>query len=691
MYIRSIRLLDWKAYTDVKFDFPAPRAGKNVILIGAKNGYGKTSLLEAILLGLFGRDGLPLVGRASMGNAEDNRLDYSYNTFLEKAFHAHAREHGRSSMTVELSFITDTDEPISVQRIWYFTGSGKHRAAEEEVRIWRGPDDEIVTVPPLEERDEFYRGYIAQHFLPHHLAQFFLFDGEQVQRLARQDMSSQVQIGIEGILGVPVLRELAGDLRKYASDRRRSAGAVADEKINRLRAEIVDLENEEETCQSELRGIEPKIGPLRDQRDQFVRTISALRGGDYASLKQLFEDKERYQRNLDRHIDELRRLLSVNAALAVAGKPLRDRTTRRLKAEAIRERWEAGKKQGEDSFEKFINCFHEAHPVLNPELTSEQKSALNERLHNAWQNIWYPPPNDCAEGYRHSHLDDATRVQAIAKLEEVDKLAINSIMDIIRDIGEKERELKKIDARIASQRGIDDDMRKFGEDQDRVVGELKDLEHRQRELLRRLEGLRGQLNPKRQELGKMEESLNTAERPLRRSGKADRVADLIDSIIAEAFPSHIDNVADAMTKAYCTMAHKNVVERIQVDPDCKVRLLSNSGRDLREMDPAAGESQIFALSLIAAIGEVSQRKFPIVMDTPLARLDSDHRRNVLKFFTDMDCQIVLLSQPDEVHGEYFDLIQHKLQSVVHLEYEVISDGVGRSILKDGYFGTTGDV
>ena len=64
MYIRSIRLRDWKAYANAGFEFPVPTKNKNVVLIGAKNGYGKTSLLEAIVLGLYGREGMNALARA---------------------------------------------------------------------------------------------------------------------------------------------------------------------------------------------------------------------------------------------------------------------------------------------------------------------------------------------------------------------------------------------------------------------------------------------------------------------------------------------------------------------------------------------------------------------------------------------------------------------------------------------------
>ncbi|MEK0082649.1 AAA family ATPase [Benzoatithermus flavus] len=52
MHLRKIELKDWKAYVSASIELPRPTEGRNVILVGAKNGYGKTSLFEAIVLGL---------------------------------------------------------------------------------------------------------------------------------------------------------------------------------------------------------------------------------------------------------------------------------------------------------------------------------------------------------------------------------------------------------------------------------------------------------------------------------------------------------------------------------------------------------------------------------------------------------------------------------------------------------------
>lgn len=683
MHLRSIRLRDWKTFTDATFDFPEPKSRRNVVLIGAKNGFGKTSLLEAIILGLYGRDGLPLVARATFGDVGDQRIELSYNDFLERAFHAQARDQGRSSASVQLVF--DGEEQIKLQRIWHFSGSGKHRREEEEVRIFLGEDEDLLTVPPLDDRDEFVRSFVARHFLPVHLAQFFLFDGEQVQRLAQRDMAAQVQLGIEGILGVPVLRELADDLRNYAKDRRRGASHVGDEKIERLRAEIREVESTEEVLTQELRTIDPQIEPLRAKRDHLVKQIGSLHGGSYANLKELFETKERLDRDRERHREELRRLLSFDVALALAGPQLREQAMRQLGEETVREKWELGKAQGEDNFGRFVASLKRTGPELEPPLSVRQERLLEDKLRNAWQNLWYPPPEGCAREYRHAYLNETDRLLVTERLKRIEVLAVSNVGTLLGRIEEFDHDIRKLEARIAQQSGVGQESEKLAQELKSTQEQLSELEGRRREIARELEGLRGQLSPKRQELGKLQESLQASEPQLRRSALADRVSEMIDHIIEEAFPSHIDEVAQAMTNAFLAMAHKRVVKRIEIEPDCTVKLLGKGGRDIRSMDASAGESQVFALSLIASIAQVSGRGFPIVMDTPLARLDPDHRRNVLNFFTKTTGQIILLSHPDEVSGEYLRLIQPKLVTSLHIEHEEIADGVGRSQVMDGYY------
>ncbi len=95
MHLRSVSLRDWKAYEAARFDFPEPDGDRNVILIGGQNGFGKTTLFEAIALGLYGAYGLPLISRAAAAADEQNR-GQSFRAFIERALNGHASVHARS-------------------------------------------------------------------------------------------------------------------------------------------------------------------------------------------------------------------------------------------------------------------------------------------------------------------------------------------------------------------------------------------------------------------------------------------------------------------------------------------------------------------------------------------------------------------------------------------------------------------
>jgi DNA sulfur modification protein DndD len=74
------------------------------------------------------------------------------------------------------------------------------------------------------------------------------------------------------------------------------------------------------------------------------------------------------------------------------------------------------------------------------------------------------------------------------------------------------------------------------------------------------------------------------------------------------------------------------------------------------------------------------------MDTPLARLDTDHRKNVLQFFAaHAGEQVIFLSQPDEVHGSYLKVVRDRVGQAYHIEFEELGDGVGKAHVRSGYF------
>jgi DNA sulfur modification protein DndD len=133
------------------------------------------------------------------------------------------------------------------------------------------------------------------------------------------------------------------------------------------------------------------------------------------------------------------------------------------------------------------------------------------------------------------------------------------------------------------------------------------------------------------------------------------------------------------------MAHRNdYLREVRITDDGSVVLSAPDGRDLRQWDLSAGEKQIFTQALFSSIAEVSERSFPLVIDTPLGRLDENHRLNVLKHVSSRNGQVILISTDTEVVGAFLAAIKNKVGKLYIIRTKV-EGGVARSWVEEGYF------
>ncbi len=686
MFLRTIKIRDWKAYANAGFEFPIPTKNKNVVLIGAKNGYGKTSLLEALILGLYGRDGMNTLARAITSNAD---MDKSYDEFVERALHAQAIDQGRTSISIEI-VLEDAIERLEIVRKWHFTGQGKHRRDQEDLQLFAGKDKEPVCVPGLrpsrEEKDDYYRSLIARKFIPFHLAEFFLFDGERVQQLAKQQKADTVKMGIEGILGVQLLRELQQDLVTYAQNRRSGVEQIEDETLTRTTGLIAEIEARLEPCRRQLKQLEEQAVPVNRRIEELTRTLRTMTGGGIENVRELQEEKFRFQRQKEKVEERLNQLIRSDLAFAFAGSELRGRVDTSIRGEIKLSEWVASKNHTRPRLDRILTGLEAEEPPIAPPLTEHQLLVLRQRVSNAWEKLWHPPPADCAIEERHTYLTEGERQKVVERLDRIERLGVAELQQLLVEHEEATEKIDKLTREIAQLSGVEDRIREVTDELQRLNQHAGELREQMGALNRQEQAEAAELSRLRAEAGRMAARHDSAQPQLARAAKAEKIADLIADAIVDLYPRYVTKLSAEMTSVYKQLAHKTLVKRIEIADDCTVKLLGDKNRDLRTMDASAGEDQIFALSLIAAIAKVSGTRVPIVMDTPLARLDTDHRKNVLQFFAaHAGEQVIFLSQPDEVHGSYLKVIRDRVCQAYHIEFEELGDGVGKAHVRSGYF------
>jgi DNA sulfur modification protein DndD len=327
---------------------------------------------------------------------------------------------------------------------------------------------------------------------------------------------------------------------------------------------------------------------------------------------------------------------------------------------------------------------------INPSLSDNQREGVLVSARNAWEKLWYPPPADCADQYLHPYLNDLERSKVVDRLDELDELGAPAIVSLLAGLEENEGALKRLQDEVTRTEAVAPHVDTKRERLSKVNNEIQALDQEIGALKREMASLESQISQKNTELTKLSSQLDQAAPSARRAARANKVALMVDEIVAKAVPSQIEAIATAMTEAHRSMAHKkDLVHSIAIDENCDVKLLNSSGVDLRGFDLSAGEKQIFTQALISAVSSVSGRGFPMVVDTPLGRLDIEHRKGVLNHLVQRKHQVILLSTNTEVVGEYLREIAPHVQKKYLLHFERVGE-IGQSTVRPGYFDEASD-
>jgi len=96
-----------------------------------------------------------------------------------------------------------------------------------------------------------------------------------------------------------------------------------------------------------------------------------------------------------------------------------------------------------------------------------------------------------------------------------------------------------------------------------------------------------------------------------------------------------------------------------------------------------GEKQIFIMALYHSLVRLCNHEVPFVIDTPFARIDTEHRQNISKhFFSKLNGQVFILSTNEEINSKHVGIMKDKIAVTYMLEN---SDNTRTTISRNAYF------
>ena len=106
------------------------------------------------------------------------------------------------------------------------------------------------------------------------------------------------------------------------------------------------------------------------------------------------------------------------------------------------------------------------------------------------------------------------------------------------------------------------------------------------------------------------------------------------------------------------------IKKIILNDEFNIFLINEDNQKLSVLSASSGQKQIIAMSLIWGVSEYLNKEIPIIIDTPLGRLDITNQNLMLKeFYPNVSKQVIMLPTPSELRADEFNLLNNYISDV----------------------------
>lgn len=659
MYFKSLTINNlFSYYGSCVFDLTPPEHSKqNIVIILGRNGDGKTSFLNSVKL-LF--SGLSEdIRRTAQRKRIPSRKQYVCgidNEWWGIANHQ-ARQVGENILSCSVKAVWETDDgEVTAERKW--TVDFKKNDYHEKI---------ILSTPFLgvlyEQQAEDY----LEQCLPRSYIPFFFFDGEEVQILAEAN-DTEVIAKMEQLLNIRPLENIQNRLKELASNWRRSS--LSAEKKNELTVQ----ENLRSSKEGDLAVIEEKkhhyeieSNEIKDILSSITRKLRILRGSpDQESEIHIKAEIKLKEEQHQQKMQEISEAFQREAFLSVTPSLIENVL---LTTEALSKNEQGTQLEMLNSLKQELPEIFTRPPYPNPRLEGQQVDFYRKRIVKALEYYDIPDSNEALFNL------DGNRVRQLSKIlsnYQTTNKAHKKLQRTFRDVYKLTQEIKELEQQLKEAGDMSNKQRIEFE-------HLLDEEDRHTNNLIRLQvelrNFETQENNIDRELTKIEAKIKQLENNVRQANDidlqvkfAERLGCALNKVkerlksqkraeLEESYNHHLMQLLDS----------NSLIAEVKINEHFEISYLDAQQNKVGMSTVSAGMKQLSATALLWGLKEISARDLPLIIDTPMGRIDRQHQDNLLlKYYPKIGKQVILLPTDSELDERKHALLKPYIYREFHL-------------------------
>ena len=693
MKFKEININNFRQYCGNVFIDLATTPEKNIVLIGGRNGYGKTNLLLSIVWCLYGDK----ISQVDDNFKREIQKEKNYFLFMKQSINWSAQKENKNNFSTELT-ISEIELPeiksidkkidaIKIKREFDVLSMEEKLSITDKQTNIELFDDEIDKI-----------NFINDYIIPLDAAKFVFFDAEKISEIANlsiKEEGSFLNDALGKILGLDTYESLIEDLNDYANNLKKEGASknIQEQIIDREQA-IKIAKNEIEQFEEENAEKQKDIDELKKEIRTFQNLISQhSKQGDSTFDRQGVLDKISKLRSKENELEERFGELSEIIPLAMLTGKLEE-INEHIEIQDKNDISISSLKENSRKVESFIErLFNQPPEPIDSSMSLKDKMFYFEKAQTLGSEL-FAKENDIEDlNFEHDLnnsekklIEDAINLVNVQSkdLFETNMEEYNSVKI---EVNKLSNTLNKIDADLEDELVLEYSSKK--ENSERKIADFHETIGINKGTINKLQKDISRLNQQYQALLKKVE-INQQNRL--KINKSNEYLQVLKAFVHEQKELKKDSLAKNVLAEMQKLMHKlntndnNFISDVKVTilaegNGMKITLYNSEDVEVKKEILSQGEKQLYISSLIKAILKESIQSLPIFIDTPLGRLDDEHIKNILLYYyPDLSEQVVILSTNNEITPKRYNDISKNVSKA----YLLVNDGENTN-LKNGYF------